>query len=122
MCRREPAIAGERLEKLPHELGVETADLFGLGIGLEDEERPARHVERDPGQGLVHRQEAVGVTGQTPLVAKRFRQRLAERDARVLDSVMVVDVAIALGPNFRRRSGNDAPADRAYDQKNRRQS
>ena len=66
---------------------------------LEDEERPPRHVERDPGQGFVHRQQAVGVAGQAALVAERLGQRLAQGDADVLDRVVIVDVAVALGPN-----------------------
>jgi hypothetical protein len=42
----------------------------------------------------------MGVTGQTLLVAERFRQRLAKRYANVLNGVMVVDVSITLGPNL----------------------
>src|SRR6202521_4862569 len=89
--QREPAIAGERLEKLAHELSVESADLFGRKLGPEDKKRTSRHVERDPGQGLIHWQETMGVTGQTLLVAKRLRQRLAKRDSHVLYGVMIVD-------------------------------
>src|SRR5882757_5066608 len=98
--QREPAIASERLEKLAHELSVESADLFGRKLGPEDKKRTPRHVERDPGQGLVHWQETMGVTGQTLLVAKPLGERLAERDANILDCMMIVDMAIALGPNL----------------------
>ncbi len=97
--QRESGVAGEGLEELAHKLGVESADPLGRKLGLEDEERPAGHVERDPGQGLIHRQQAVGVAGQSPLVAKRFHQRLPKRDPCVLDRMMIVDVAISLGPN-----------------------
>src|ERR1700733_12060029 len=97
--KREPAVAGESLEKLAHELSVESANLFGRKFRPEDEERTPRHVESDAGQGLVHRQVAVRVAGQASLVAQRFRQRLPERDAHVLDRMMIVDVAVALGAN-----------------------
>src|SRR5271166_4521263 len=97
--QRESRIAGEGLEELAHQRGVESADSFGREFGPEDEERPARYVERDPRQRLVHRQQAVGVAGQASLVAERFGQRLAQGDADVLDRVMIVDVAVALGPN-----------------------
>src|SRR5258708_34038303 len=66
--QREPAIAGERLEKLAHELIVESADLFGRKLGPEDKKRTSRHVGRDPGQEAVHWQEQLRVTGQTLLV------------------------------------------------------
>ena len=97
--QREPGVAGEGLEELANERRVESADLLGRKLGPEDQERPTRHVERDPGQGLVHRQQAVSVAGQSPLVAERLGQRLAERDACVLDRMMIVDMAVALGPN-----------------------
>src|SRR5277367_2098004 len=70
--QRQPGIPGEGLEELAHQRGVEGADPLGWELGPEDEERPARHVERDPSQGLVHRQQAVGVAGQSPLVSKRL--------------------------------------------------
>src|ERR1700733_8273621 len=98
--QRESGVAGESLEKLAHELGVKSPDLFGRKLGPEDKKRTPRHVERDPGQGLVHWQETMGVTGQTLLVAKRLGERLAERDANILDCMMIVDMAIALGPNL----------------------
>src|SRR5271154_7639980 len=97
--QRESRIAGEGLEELAPQRSVESADPLGREFRLEDEERPARYVERDPRQGFIHRQQAVGVTGQAALVAERFGQRLAQGDADVLDRVMVVDVAVALGPD-----------------------
>src|SRR5271157_5189973 len=97
--QREAGIAGQGLEELAHELGVERADCLGREFGLEDEERPARYVQRDAGQGLVHRQKAVGVAGQAAFVAERFGERLADGDADVLDGVVIVDVAVALGAN-----------------------
>ena len=57
----QPAVAGEGLEELAHELGVELADLLGRKLGAKDEEGAAGHVERDAGQRLVHRQQAIGV-------------------------------------------------------------
>ncbi len=98
--QRDAGVAGEGLEELAHELSVKTANLLGRKLGPEDEKRPARHVERDPGQRLVHRQQAVGVAGQSPLVAERLRQRLTECDSDVLDRMVIIDMAVALGPNF----------------------
>src|SRR3984885_8743007 len=98
--QRDACVAGEGLEELAHELSVKSADLLGRKLGPEDKERPARHVERDAGQGFVHWQQAVGVTRQASLVAKRLRQRLTERDPHVLDRMVIVDMAVALGPDF----------------------
>src|SRR5271157_2829358 len=94
---RQPRIAGEGLEELTHERGVESANPLGREFGPEDKERPARHVKRDPGQSFVHWQQAVGVAAEAALVAERLGQRLAHRDADVLDRVVIVDVAVALG-------------------------
>src|SRR5271157_3616852 len=48
--QRETGIAGEGLEELAHQRGVEGADPLGREFDVKDEERPARHVERDPGE------------------------------------------------------------------------
>src|SRR6202453_4630992 len=98
--QRDPRIAGKGLEEFAHELSVKSADLLGRKLRPEYEERPARHVERDPGQRLVHWQQAIGVAGQAALVAERLRQCLADRDSHILDRVVIVDMAVALGPNF----------------------
>ena len=97
--QREAGVSGQGLKELAHQLSVEGADPLGREFGPEDEERPARHVERDARQGLVHRQEAVGVAGQAALVAERLGKRLADGDADVLDRVVIVDVAVAFGAN-----------------------
>ncbi len=98
--QREAGVAGEGLEELAHQLSVKSADLLGRKLGPEDEKRPARHVERDAGQGFVHRQQAVSVSCQASLVAKRLRQRLTQCDPHVLDRMVIIDVAIALGSNL----------------------
>src|ERR1700722_5971109 len=98
--QRDPGVASEGLEKFAHEVRIETADFLRRKLGPEDEERPARHVERNPRQRLVHRQQAIRVASQASLVAERFRQSLTERDAHILDRMVIVDVAIALGTNF----------------------
>ena len=80
-----------------HQLGVEGADLVARELDLEHQERPARDVDRDAGQRLVHRQMHVGIAGDALHVAERLLHRLAERDADVLGGVVVVDVQVALG-------------------------
>src|SRR5829696_5777682 len=91
----DAAVHGKGLEELAHELGVEHADLLAREDSLEDQERPARDVERHARQGLVHRQVHVRVADDALLVAKRLRERLAERDAGVLGGVVLVDLEVA---------------------------
>ena len=97
--QRQAAVHRERLEELAHQFRVERADLRRGELRAEHQERPARNVERDAGQRLVHRQQAIGVAGQAALVAERLLERLPERDADILDGVVVVDMQIALGGN-----------------------
>ena len=55
---------------------------------VEDEERPARDVDRGVQQRLVHRHEGRPVADDPALVAERLAQRLAEADADVLHRVV----------------------------------
>ncbi len=93
----QPGMDRESLEELANQLNVEVADLLGRKADVEDEERPPRNVERDPRQRFIHRQEAVGIADDAALVAERFGERLAERNADVLDRVVLIDLEVALG-------------------------
>ncbi len=63
----------------------------------EDEIGAAGKVDRDARQRLVHRLERIGEAGDAAGIAQRLADRLAERDAGVLDRVMRVDMQVALG-------------------------
>ena len=95
--QRDAGIHGEGLEPLLHQLGVEGADLVAAELGLEHQERPARNVDRDARERLVHRHVHVGVAGDALHVAERLLHRLAERDADILGGVVMIDVQVALG-------------------------
>ena len=58
--------------------------------------RPLEIDGRD-GQRLVHRHDEIPGAVDAALVAERLRHGFAERDAEVLDGVMLIDVEIALG-------------------------
>ena len=90
-------IHGKGLKPLPDELGVERADLVAGEGRLEYEERPARNVDGDAGERLVHGQVHIGVAGDAAHVAERLLHRLAERDADVFGGVVVIDVEVAGG-------------------------
>src|SRR3546814_6128315 len=48
------------------------------------------------GQRLVHRRVRFAIAGDAALVAQRLGDSLAERECRILDRVMLVDMQIAL--------------------------
>ena len=58
---------------------------------------PPGEVDHDARQRLVERHVGVAVADDALLVADRRLERLAERDADVLDRVVRVDVQVALG-------------------------
>ncbi len=107
-------------EELADELGVEGADLRAREIDLPDEERPAGEVERGADEGFVHRQQAGAVAADAGLVTERPGERPAERDADVLDGVVVVDMQIAGGAGRRGRSSRGGRAGRACGRRSRR--
>ena len=95
--QRDPRIHGEGLEPFAHELRVEAADARGREGRVEDKKRTARDVDGDKSQCLVHRQADIAVTANPLLIAERLHEGLAERDAHILDGVMVIDMRVALG-------------------------
>ena len=64
---------------------------------VELEPRAPGEIDDDARQRLVERHVGVAVARDALLVAERLGQRLAERDADVLDGVVRVDVQVALG-------------------------
>ena len=69
---------GEGLEPLLEQLGIHLAELGPREIDLPDEIGPVRHVERDAGQRLVHRDERIAPARDAAPVAQRLRHRLAD--------------------------------------------
>ena len=61
------------------------------------EARAAGEIDHHARQRLVERHVGVAVAAHALLVADRLGDRLAERDADVLDRVVAVDVQVALG-------------------------
>ena len=59
--------------------------------------RVISHTRDDAGDRLVQRDPSVGEAPDAALVAQRLRQRPAQRDAGILDRVVIVDVTVAGG-------------------------
>ena len=93
----DAAVHRQRGEKLAHQFGVERADLRRGEIHLPHQIRPSAEVQRGAHQGVVHRQQAGAIAADSALVSQRLHQRLAERNAGILDRVVVVDMGVALG-------------------------
>jgi uncharacterized membrane protein len=93
----DPGIHGERLEPLPHQFGIERADLIVAERDPEHQERPSRDVDGDAGERFVHGHVNVRVPVQTLHVAERLLHRLPEGDSNIFGRVVMVDVEIAGG-------------------------
>ena len=91
-----PAVHREGLEPFANELGVELADLLAGELRPEHQEGPARDIDGDAAQRLVHGQMHTRVAGYALLVAEGLQEGLAQRDADILDGVMLVDMQVTL--------------------------
>ena len=94
--QRDPGVLGESLEEFAHQFGVEGADLRRAEINVPDEERPTGDVDGRLGHRLVHGKVDRGIARNALAVAQRLGNRLAERDARILDGMVIVDMQVAL--------------------------
>ena len=94
--QRDARRLGKALEPVREQFGVHLAKAR-LRIGrFIDAVRPPRNVEDAAGQRFVHRRMRFAVTGDAALVAQRLGNRLAQRERRILDGMMLVDMEVAL--------------------------
>ena len=70
-------------------------DASGPHLQGDDRVRPAAEVDRRHRERLVHRHHEIAGAIDAAPVAEGLRDRLAERDAEILDSVMLIDIEIA---------------------------
>ena len=88
-------VVDEPLEELVHEIDVEFADARAREIDVKFESGAAREIDHDARQRFVERHVGVSIAAHTLLVAHRFCECLAERDADVFHGVMCIDVQVA---------------------------
>src|SRR5580704_1731208 len=93
-------MGGEGLEKLTHEFAIEGAYFRLREFCPEDQKRPARDIDRNSRQGLVHRQKHIRETGDAGDVAQGLAHRLTERYAGILDRMMLIDMKIPRRADF----------------------
>ena len=92
--------AREALEEVVHQLGLQIADQPRRAPCVSTTAARVRRDRPRRGQRLVHRHHEVAGAHDAALVAERLVESLAERDADVLDRVVLIDVEIARGMQF----------------------
>ena len=93
-----------------------------LGIDRELGERPPAEIDGGAGERVVHRHGRVAVAGDPAPVAERPVERLAERERRVLDGVVVAGLEVAACPRRRGRGRRGRRAARGSGRRSRRRS
>ncbi len=84
----------ERVEEVAEVLGRHVTDLGPRQTQLDMRRRPAGKIDHDPGQGLVEGREGMREPADAATIAQSLVERLAEREAAILDRVVVVDVQV----------------------------
>lgn len=85
------------LEKLVNEINIELTNHCPRKGDIEFQPRPAGKVDHDARQGLVKRNVAMAITGQSLFVTPGLGQRLPDGDTDILHRVMRIDMEIAIG-------------------------
>eukprot|EP01137_Pigoraptor_chileana_P035163 Opistho-2@28780 len=94
--QRDPRRLREAVEPVREHLGVHLAEPRLREGRFIDAVRAPRNVEHAARQRLVHRRMRLAVARDAALVAERFCHRFAERERRILDGVVLVDMKVAL--------------------------
>src|SRR3546814_5512140 len=96
LFRSDPRRLREAVEPVREHLGVHLAEPRLRKGGFIDAVRASRNVEHAARQRLVHRRVRLAIARDAALVAERLGDRFAERERRILDRVMLVDMKVAL--------------------------
>jgi hypothetical protein len=91
-----PTSPAKAVKPMLDQLGIEFAELGLAEARFPHEERPARNVDRDPAQRLVHRRVSGAEARDAAPLAQCLGDGLAERQRRILGRVMLIDMQIAI--------------------------
>src|ERR1700743_3521683 len=83
------------LKKIFREFGLKVTNALRAYFSCDDAVRPSTEVDRRGRKRFIHRHQKISGTKDAAFVADRFRDSFAERDAGVLDGVMLIHVEIA---------------------------
>src|SRR3954469_4526772 len=85
----------EALEEVLHQLCLQIPDEARLHAQVDDRVRASGEIDRGDGERLVHRHHEIAGAIEPSARPERRRHGFAERDAHVLDGVMLIDVEIS---------------------------
>ena len=88
------AVPGEAQEKFLHQLRIEGTNFLGGDFQAAAQTAPAGNIHGCLNQRFIHRQQEGTITGNTPLVSQSRLERLAQNDADVLHTVVVIHIGI----------------------------
>ena len=92
---RHLGVRGQRLKEVAHEFRLKLPHTLARKLHLVHQVRPPRKVERDLGEGLVHRHGGAAEARNPLLRPKRLGQGLAQTNADVFDRVVRVHLGVA---------------------------
>src|SRR5258708_20695107 len=95
------SMINKSMEKLVHQVDVEFTDQPAGVVDRIFETGPPREVDHHARQRFIQRNIGVTIATHAFLVADSFGKGLAERDSDVLDSMVGIDMKIALGLDFK---------------------
>ena len=98
--QRHAGVIDQSLEELAHQVHIEVADRGAHERQRENQSRSPGQIDHHARQRLVERYVGMAVAANALLVADGSGQRLAERNADVLDRMVGVDVQVAGGRNL----------------------
>src|SRR5277367_1599494 len=87
----------EALEKVLCQFGFEIANALGAYLAATHAIGAASQIDRCSCEGFVHGHQEIPGAQDASLCTERLEHRFSERDARVLDGVVLIDVEIAFG-------------------------
>jgi len=91
------SVINKPLEKFENKINIKLADSRPRVIDVVEQTRATGEIDDGATERFVQRHVRVAVTANTLLVANRFSNRLAKRNANVFYGVMIVDMKITLG-------------------------
>ena len=92
--------AREALKEIGDQFGLQIAHQPRAHLGVDGEGRAAAQVHGCNGQRFIHRHQKVSGAQDAALVAEGAVEGFAQRDADVLDGVVLVDIEIAVALEF----------------------
>ncbi|OQA31659.1 MAG: hypothetical protein BWY57_02288 [Betaproteobacteria bacterium ADurb.Bin341] len=90
-------VIDQPLKEFTRQIDLELSDQRTGKLDMEFQSRPAGEVDHHARQRFVERHISITVAGQPFLVTPGLGQRLAQRDADILDRMMRVNLQIPLG-------------------------